>query len=238
MALTDRDNFLYREGPAPNTRIAVSQKLKLYSIPYGSAVASQIGVLNEFTTNGESRDVTPVWGVGFGDRILEVIPGKTNQTEITMARRLQYLSCLHQVLGYRGGAEGVTRSIRHHRWPFDIRRELVFSIAALKDGGGVVEGSLGVDDRLGTDWDSAVQQASKAIVTYYEGCWVNSYQESGMTADGAILDESVGAVVTDVVSHLGYLPVTSAFVMNTGNNPYNGEPGSAIFKGRTAVVGA
>jgi len=227
----DSASYVYRQGVAPNTEIAVSQKIKIYAVPYGRDVAQQIGVSSEFSQDAESRDMVEVRGVGYGDRVLAVVPGNTAVATISITRRLMYVANLHQVLGYRGGADGALRSLKHHRWPFDLKKELVFSeIAhnAVVEGGHVDGGAHLID---AADWDGATRNISTAIVTWYEGCWVNSYQETGISADGGIIDETVSATVTDVVSDRLFLSPNTEGASNGGNNPFiDGQVGSRIFQ--------
>src|SRR5690606_27466394 len=136
-------NFIYRHGTAPNTRAAVSQKNKVFSYMHGAGKFQQIGVLSEFG-HDESRAVDPVRGVGFGDQIAELVPGVTEPISITINKTLLYAVNLFQVFGYKGGVEGLVRSLRHHRWPFDIKQELVFSELVSSDKIGDIDSAHGV----------------------------------------------------------------------------------------------
>ena len=219
----DSSAYVYREGTSPNTTIAVSQKVKIYAVPYGDDVNKQIGVSSEFSQDAESRDMQVVRGIGYGDKVLEIVPGVTSEASIQITRRLMYVTNMHQVLGYRGGAAGLVRSLRHHRWPFDLKQELVFSehthieASTRHTPGGVHLVDDGVNRR-------------SAIVTWFQGCWVESYGVTGITADGSILDEAVTAKVTDVVSELGYVSRTDERLANSGNSPFlPGQKGSSLF---------
>ena len=67
-------SYVYDFGTSPNTRTAVSQKVRLLTPQYGNAVnLSQMGVISQFNPS-ESRTVEPVRGVGFGDMIAELVP--------------------------------------------------------------------------------------------------------------------------------------------------------------------
>jgi hypothetical protein len=195
----DNTNYLYRMGTAPNTRCAVSQKNKIYGYMVGKNAFQQIGVLSEFGFD-ESRTIDPVRGVGFGDTIAELVPGVTEPMTLTLNRTLLYTVNLFQTLGYKGGVEGLVRSLRHHRWPFDIKQELVFSELSSKDD------MFGVKDNLSKP---AAKQPSgnsyyagagavRALFTYFEGCWINSYSAS-FTSDAAIVAENSSVTVTDII---------------------------------------
>lgn len=188
-------NYIYRQGTAPNTRAAISQKNKVYSYMAGANDFRQIGVLSEFG-HDESRAVDPVRGVGYGDQIAELVPGVTEPMTLTVNKTLLYAVNLFQVFGYKGGVEGLVRSLKHHRWPFDIKQELVFSeLSTAKD----LDGATGT--RTANSQPSGegfLTTAVQALVTIYEGCWMNSYSAS-FTADAAIVAENSSVTVTDII---------------------------------------
>jgi hypothetical protein len=191
------DTFIYRMGTAPNTRVAVSQKNKVYSYMVGKNKFQQIGVVSEFGFD-ESRTIDPVRGVGFGDMVAELVPGVTEPMTLTLNRTLLYTVNIFQTLGYKGGVEGLVRSLRHHRWPFDIKQELVFSeISSKEDISGVP-----LAPKKATTQPQGVNNiyASeiKALFTFFEGCWLNSYSAS-FTSDSAIVAENSSVTVTDII---------------------------------------
>lgn len=206
-ASNSASSYIYRMGTAPNTRAAISQKNKVYG--YGTTNGSnagfqQIGVVSEFT-HDESRTIEPIRGVGFGDMVAELVPGVTEPMTLTINKTLLYALNLFQSLGYKGGIDGIVRSLRHHRWPFDIKQELVFSEAVLNEAGGA-------QDLLGSSVKNATTQTIsgnggadakiatvKALFTFFEGCWLNSYSSS-YTSDAAIVAENSSATVTDIIS--------------------------------------
>ncbi len=194
----DTSNYIYRMGTAPNTRAAVSQKNKVYGYAYGVDGFQQIGVVSEFG-HDESRSVEPVRGVGFGDQVAELVPGVTEPMTLTLNKTLLYAVNLFQVVGYKGGVSGLVRSLKHHRWPFDIRQELVFSEIIF---GGTPLGDLGASDGAKPAINpSGVQPASgpaQALFTFFEGCWLNSYSAS-YTSDAAIVAENGSVTVTDII---------------------------------------
>lgn len=232
---SDTTNYIYRMGTAPNTRAAVSQKNKVYGYMVGTKEFRQIGVVSEFG-HDESRTIDPIRGVGFGDQVAELVPGVTEPMTLTLNRTLMYAVNLFQTLGYKGGVAGLVRSLKHHRWPFDIKQELVFSeVASSQDIEGVTSQAL----------PNAAVQASgqefltpiRALFTFFEGCWLNSYSAS-YTSDAAIVAENSSVTVTDIIDgrsrygefiDTGLAPVQSNGAAGTGF--------SLRFAGNSAQVG-
>src|SRR5262245_33807483 len=161
-------NYIYRSGTAPNTRAAVTQKNKVFSYMVGATKFQQIGVLSEFG-HDESRAVDPVRGVGFGDQIAEMVPGVTEPISLTVNKTLLYAVNLFQVFGYKGGVEGLVRSLRHHRWPFDIKQELVFSELVSSDQIGDVDNAPGLKAASASIGATGYTPTGvKALITIYE----------------------------------------------------------------------
>jgi len=218
---------IYRVGASPNTRVALSMKNRIYSKPYGLQNPSpkQVGIVSTFDYS-EGRSVDPVRAVGFGDRVVELVPGVTEPMSITLNRTLMYTSGIVQELGYRGGVDGLVRSLRHHRWPFDLSSELVFSeLVTSKD-----ESQIGVKVNAtitGTDGESHY-----AMVTLFEACWISNYSVS-FPSDSAIVMEDCTVMATDVVdgtSNYANGPDDYGDFMNSGNDPILQEgSGSRIF---------
>lgn len=193
---SDATNYIYRMGTAPNTRAAISQKNKVYGYMVNATTKGfqQMGVLSEFG-HDESRTIDPIRGVGFGDQIAEMVPGVTEPMSLTVNKTLLYAVNLFQALGYKGGVEGLVRSLRHHRWPFDIKQELVFSeIASNQD----LDSATGAIDAAVQPQGAGFLTPVKALFTFYEGCWIQSYSAS-YTSDAAIVAENSTVLVTDVI---------------------------------------
>jgi len=203
------DNYIYRMGTAPNTRAAVSQKNKVYGYSVGAGKFQQLGAISEFGFD-ESRTIDPVRGVGFGDMIAELVPGVTEPMTLTLNKTLLYTANLFQMVGYKGGIDGIVRSLRHHRWPFDIKQELVFSEVASSvaydtnlGGATNVHGASTQPGTGGTSGTSNnILTPISALFTFYEGCWFNSYNAS-FTSDAAIVSEGSSVTVTDIIDGLG-----------------------------------
>ena len=212
------DTYIYRKGSSPNTRVAISQKNRVFSTPFvstGTPVLKQVGVLSTFSYS-ENRAVDPVRGVGFGDKVQELVPGVTEPMALTLNRTLLYTASIAQELGYRAGVDGLVRSLRQHKWPFDIRSELVFSeLVATFDGASMIPvQTVGTDGQL-------------ALITYFEACWLQSISAS-FPSDSAIVAEDATATCTDVTdgtSFYGTTPDTYGDFLDSGNNPIT-QPGA------------
>lgn len=211
---TDATTYIYRAGTAPNTRAAVSQRNKIYGYAFGKQSFQQIGAVSEFGFD-ESRTIDAVRGVGYGDQIAELVPSVTEPMTLTINKTLLYTANLFQVVGYKGGVEGLVRSLRHHRWPFDIKQELVISeLASSTDMDGVENPKNASQQPAGSNFFTPV----KALFTFYEGCWFNSYSAS-FTSDAAMVAENSSVTVTDIIDGIsqygefidsGLSPVSSA----------------------------
>jgi len=216
MAARDRDTYVHRIGVTPETASVISSKNKIYAIPADGdqTTAFQIGVLATFDP-AESRTIEPVRGIGFGDHIAELVPGATEPMTLGITRTAQYLSMIFQVFGYKGGVDGIVRSLRHHKWPFDIVQEVVISrLPAVITGG---NGAPGITAKgLNGELD--------AILTYYEGCWISDYGIS-YAADAALVQENVTVNVTDIVASTSndYIELGDYFNMNAVSRIANPE---------------
>jgi len=207
------ETYIYRKGSSPNTRVAISQKNRVFSTPFTTQTPSlkQVGVLSTFDYS-ESRSVDPVRGVGFGDKIQELVPGVTEPMSLTLNRTLLYTAGIAQEVGYRAGVDGLVRSLRQHKWPFDIRSELVFSelVQALDASAMVVNQATGTDGQL-------------ALITFFEACWLESISAS-FPSDSAIVAEDAAAKCTDVTdgsSFYGNSIDSYGDFLDSGNNPIN-----------------
>jgi hypothetical protein len=216
--MKDQNSYLYRRGTNPNTRVAVSQKNKVFTVPYSQQSFSQIGVMSSFSVS-ESRSVEPVRGIGYGDQIAELVPGVTDAISLEIERQLLYLSNMHQVLGYKGGVDGLVRSLKHHQWPFDVKHEMVFS-------------RIATEEKLGNKQVStATDGVNDALLTFYEACWLNDYSYD-FASDSAQVSESVSATCSDVVDGSSTYGELASNDNSTGNNPFaSGENGSRRFDG-------
>jgi len=193
----DRDTYIHRLGVTPETASVISSKNKIYATPADTAATNQyqIGVVATFDPS-ETRAVEPVRGIGYGDHVAELVPGVTAPMTLAVTRTAQYLSMIFQVFGYKGGIDGIVRSLRHHKWPFDIVQELVLSQVAMQSGSGA-----NISD-TSANWVASNAVGSEgydALMTYYEGCWISDYSAT-YTAETALVQENVTINVTDIIA--------------------------------------
>jgi hypothetical protein len=251
MANTDRSpangvqgsSYIYKIGTSPNTRAVVSQKVRILAPSYGSTSAElfQIGVMANFAPT-ESRTVEPVKSIGFGDMIAELVPNATDPMTANFERTLLYLSNLWQSTGYAGGVDGPVRSLRHHRWPFDVEQQVVFSRIADGDlnpsapgtftgsgfTGGV--GAVSYPSATGGGGNPTGDGAHTVLITMYETCWFTSWNTT-FSRDAGMMSESGDVIITDVHD---FSSVYGEFLA-TGNDPTIGQTGSIRYG--TALTG-
>jgi hypothetical protein len=159
--------------------------------------------------------------------VAELVPGVTEPMTLTLNKTLLYALNLFQAVGYKGGVSGLVRSLKHHRWPFDIKQELVFSeLVSEKD----LKSATGTKAAQTQNTGSTV----KALFTFYEGCWMNSYSAS-YTSDAAIVAENSSVTVTDIVDGVSeygeYIDASTLSAFQTGTGPGKGH--SIRFAGGT-----
>lgn len=234
---------LYDMGTTPNTRAAVSQKVRILAPAYGSSEALfQMGVLGTFNPS-ESRTIEPLRGIGFGDMLAELVPAPTEPMGISFERALLYLANLWQATGYAAGVDGPVRSLRHHKWPFDIEQQIVFSTLADNDLGAPGTGFDGASGSYNggvkaiefptvTEISGVSTGGHTALITLYETCWWAEWNTT-FSRDGALVMESGTANVTDVHD---FSSVYGEFLA-TGNDPTIGQLGSVRY-GNTLQSGA
>lgn len=233
-------SYVYDFGTTPNTRVAVSQRVRLKTPLYGRPEQQrfQIGVVSSFAPS-ISRTIDVVRGIGFGDKIAELVPGVTDPETASLERAMLYLNNLWQATGYAAGVAGPVRSLRHHRWPFDIEQQVVFSTLVDNDLG---VPNVGQDNPTGTftggvsqvtyaqvtqDVGGNPQQGQtghSAIITMYEGCWFNSYSTTFGQDTGMIM-ESGDVTISDIYD---FSSIYGEFLA-TGNDPTIGQLGSVRY---------
>jgi len=199
----DSDTYIFRKGVSPNTLSVISSKNRIFAFnAYGEK--TQIGVVATFDPS-EARTIEPVRGIGFGDHIAELVPGVTDPMTISVTRTALYLSNIYQVFGYKAGVDGIVRSLRHHRWPFDIWQEVVFSALATQFEN-KTPNAVGDALELPTTDSSDVIEGkgdnnTQALLTIYEACWMSDYSIS-FASDTALVQETVTINVSDVLSNV------------------------------------
>lgn len=248
-------SYLYDFGTSPNTRTAVNQKVRILTPHYGDTQSMhQVGVLSEFGPN-QNRTIDEVRGIGFGDKIAELVPSITPAAKSSFNRALLYLSNIWQAAGYASGVSGPVRSLSHHRWPFDVEMQLVFSSLADWDLVGKDQANVGFDGKPGQfnggvkrvtygqttqDMKSGEyaggqpgnQRGHSAIITICEACWFDSWSVS-FSKDAGNIMENGAITITDMHD---YASMYGEFLA-TGNDPTVGQLGSIRFaKGRNTAA--
>ena len=239
-------SYLYDFGTSPNTRTAVSQKVRLLAPVFGAQTQAlyQMGVVSSFSPQ-MSRDAEEVRGIGYGDMIAELVPSITQAVTGSLERALLYLSNICQAVGYASGVDGPVRSLAHHRWPFDIEMQLVFSSLADWDLGyqntggsfpagagtaGLAQGVRPVsypniaNGQPATPGATAYPQnpGHSAIITMYEACWMTSLGVSGYSKDSGQIMETAEVKASDVHDFAS----TYGEFLGSGNDPTAGQLGS------------
>ena len=228
-------SYIYRLGTSPNTRSVVSQKVRVLAPAYGGNALYQIGVMASVNPS-ESRTIEAVRGIGFGDIIAELVPANTEVMSVSAERTLLYLSNIWQSTGYAAGVDGPVRSLRHHRWPFDVEQQIVFSRIADSDlnqsapgtftGSGFTGGvrNLAYPAATGGPGNPTGTGSHTVLITMYETCWWKDWNTT-FSRDSAMMSESGSFDVTDVHD---FSSVYGEFLA-TGNDPTVGQLGSIRF---------
>jgi len=243
---TQGSSYLYDFGTSPNTRTAVSQKVRILAPVFGAETKAlyQMGVVSNFTPNASTRAAEEVRGIGFGDMIAELVPTVTAAHTATIERALLYLSNICQAVGYAAGVDGPVRTLAHHRWPFDVEHQLVFSSLADQDlgaanagtslpaGGGFGQGVKPVRYPVVANGQPvppgtplAAPLGHSAIITMYEACWMTSWTYGAATKDAGQMAETAEITISDVHDFAS----TYGEFLPTGNDPTSGQLGSIRF---------
>ena len=235
---------VYDMGTTPNTRTAVSQKVRILTPAYGTSSALfQMGVLYNFAPT-QNRNIEEVRSIGFGDIVAELVPGNTDHPTANVERALLYLSNIWQATGYAAGVDGPVRSLRHHRWPFDVEEQLVFSTLADNDldsagsgfnpgGGGYNGGVKAIEFPEVTEIAGISGGGHTALLTMYEACWWGAWSRT-YNRDTAIITETGDINITDTHD---FSSVYGEFLA-TGNDPTIGQLGSIRYGPNSVVAGS
>lgn len=249
--VTQGSSALYKFNSSPNTRTALSQKVRIFAPVWqgrsnNTNLLYQMGVVSSFEYS-LARSTEMTRGIGFGDHYGERVPGMSDPISVTFNRTLLYLANAMQATGYAGGYAGPVRTFQTHRWPFDMEEQMVFSTIAdaeadvANDGfqGGVQNIDFSFQNATGSEdyqarsiVDANKNLSHKAIITYFEACWFTSLGHS-IGKDTVMIEESVGADVSDVHD----LFSTYGEFMNTGNDPSIGQQGSIRYAGLAGATG-
>jgi len=217
MGARDRDTYVHRFGVTPETTSVISSKNKIYATPADGSTLFQIGVVATFDPS-ETRAIEPVRGIGYGDHVAELVPGVTEPMTMAVTRTAQYLSMMYQVFGYKGGIDGLVRSLRHHKWPFDVVQEIVISRLASMIASDSTDNIPTIPDGVNVK-NGFNQSGYDAIMTYFEGCWMSDYSSS-YAADAALVQENVTINVTDIIANQAsdYIETSSQLFNDTARS--------------------
>jgi hypothetical protein len=219
---TGTGGYIYRQGTSAQTFSVISTRFKIFSPAVEVGKFVKLGVTSAFNVQ-ETKNVEAIRGLGYGDQIAELVPGVTQPTSLTIDRTCLYLANLMQVLGYKAGVSGAVRSLKHHKWPFDLKCEIVFSEIVSESGnlGQATVADVAPEGGLNNYGNPGLY----AVVTLYEGCWLNQYS-TGFQVETAAVAENCGIDVTDIFDVSG--SVYGDF-LDSGNAPSDVTGGSLIF---------
>jgi hypothetical protein len=191
--------YVYQQGTTAQTESVISSRFKIFTDVVDVGKFVKLGVTSSFEIS-ESKNIETVRGLGYGDQVAELVPGVTEPMNLTITRTCLYLANLMQVLGYKAGASGAVRSLRHHKWPFDIKTEIVFSQLASEDPnlGQAMKADIPNEGGLNNTGNPGLY----AIATVYEGCWMQSYG-TGYSIETAAVTENCTILVTDIFDVAG-----------------------------------
>lgn len=219
---TSNGSYLYRQGASAQTESVISTRFKIYTPVVNVGVFTKMGVTSSFGLS-ESKTIEAVRGLGYGDQIAELVPGVTQPMALSVARTALYLGNLMQQFGYKAGVSGLVRSLKHHKWPFDIKTEIVFSELASEDPNSEQATVAAVPAEGGLN--NLGNPGLLCVATIYEGCWMESFN-STYTVDQTAVAEDCSIVATDMFDISG--SVYGEFI-DSGNNQTDATGRSLIF---------
>lgn len=195
MATSSAASYLYRQGTTAQTSSVISTRFKIYTPVVNVGKFTRMGVTSSFGIS-ESKNIDQVRGLGYGDQVAELVPGVTQPMSLQVTRTALYLGNLQQQFGYKAGVSGLVRSLKHHKWPFDIKTEIVFSELASQDPNidEATVASMAAEGGLNNLGNTVPLYC---VATVYEGCWMESYN-STYNVDQTAVTEDCQIIVTDV----------------------------------------
>ena len=187
--------YLNRQGASPQTSTVQSSRVRIFSHSADGPKFMPIGVMSTFGVS-EDRAIETVRGLGFGDQIAELVPGPTNPISINVTRTALYNQNIMQAFGYKGGMSGLVRSLKHHKWPFDIKVEIILSEYANENPAvkNVVPASYPPEGGL----NNVGNPGLTALITIYEACWMTSWS-TDFGVDTAVVSENCSINASDVI---------------------------------------
>jgi hypothetical protein len=218
---SENAGYLYRQGTTGQTLSVLSTRFSIFAplVEVGKFV--KLGVTSSFSIS-EQRTIDAVRGLGYGDQVAELVPGVTSPMQLSVTRTALYLGNLMQMFGYKSGVSGAVRSLKHHKWPFDIKTEIVFSeIASEYPEDQATLADVPNEGGLNNYGNPGLF----AVATVYEGCWMSSYS-TGYQTEQALVNEDCQIECTDVFDISG--SVYGEF-LDSGNNKGDATGRSLLF---------
>lgn len=214
--------YIYRQGTTAQTETVISSRFKIYTSAVDVGKFIKLGVTSAFSVS-ETKAIDTVRGLGYGDQVAELVPGVTAPTALAITRTALYLANLMQMMGYKAGVSGAVRSLKHHKWPFDIKTEIVFSELATQDPnvGQATVADIPNEGGLNNTGNPGLF----AVATVYEGCWMTSYNTAYQVETAAVA-EDCNVQVTDIFDVSG--SVYGEFI-DSGNNSGDATGRSLLF---------
>ena len=247
------DKIIKSSGIMPYTRAVLSSRSRIFSRNYRDTAGAleQVGAIQTFDVNS-SRNIEPLRGIGLGDHIIEMVPGQTEPIELSITRFALSMANIFQEFGYPSGADGLVRALKHHRYPIDIKQEVLVSKLADKatitdfttttsqsvnDVPRATGGTAASAQDVGTNFEGfkfhdGLNDGTYgfiAVVTWYEGCWFSSYSTSH-SVDQAAITEQATLMVTDVSGYKNgdiVLPFTPKAMVNASSKIWFNPPTTA-----------
>src|ERR1051325_8311175 len=107
---------IYARGWVPHTCIAMASTVRIFSRNGRTGSFKQVGLVQSFKPT-DTRRMERARGVGFGDRVAEIVPGTTD-VSITVTRMALYEENILESFGYhtgfnQGGTKGHVRTLAH-----------------------------------------------------------------------------------------------------------------------------
>lgn len=204
--------YIYRQNTTGQTETVISTRFKIFTPAVDVGKFIKLGVTSAFSVS-ETRTIDTVRGLGYGDQVAELVPGVTAPTTLAVTRTALYLANLMQMMGYKAGVSGAVRSLKYHKWPFDIKTEIVFSELASTDPniGQATVAEIPNEGGLNNTGNPGLF----AVATVYEGCWMSSYNTAYQVETAAVA-EDCNIMVTDIFDVSG--SVYGEFI-DSGNAP-------------------
>ena len=222
----------------PHTCIAMSSSVRIYSKNGRTGNPSQIGLIQSFRPT-DTRRMERARGIGYGDRVAEIVPGMT-EVAITITRMALYEENILETLGYhsvwnKGDNLRSVRTLAHTKNPLDIMEQIVFHANKGSPGignlrGGFGRGAAGVDEAGSNSFSFPKDNTT----IWYKDCWINNYARTIEVTGNLIYMEDVGVDVTWVDDGCEPLPYQDTDVWDihglgcNSANFYNGSGDSSV----------